>query len=66
MDARPMIHRVSVVNPACIKGFVHSENIRNKNAAIDAALIAATAFAWRRRCGAHRHWNHLITVKAIG
>lgn len=31
---------VSVVNPACIKGFGHSENIRNKNDAIDAALIA--------------------------
>ncbi|MDB5935745.1 MAG: transposase family protein [Massilia sp.] len=33
-------HRVSVVNPACIKGFGHSENIRNKNDAIDAGLIA--------------------------
>ncbi|SEO02900.1 Transposase [Duganella sp. CF517] len=32
--------RVSVVNPACIKGFGHSENIRNKNDGIDAALIA--------------------------
>jgi transposase len=32
--------RVSVVNPACIKGFGHSENLRNKNDAIDAALIA--------------------------
>ena len=32
--------RVSVVNPACIKGFGHSENIRNKNDTIDAALIA--------------------------
>lgn len=31
---------VSVVNPACIKGFGHSENIRNKNDAIDARLIA--------------------------
>jgi transposase len=31
---------VSVVNPACIKGFGHSENIRNKNDAIDAGLIA--------------------------
>lgn len=31
---------VSVVNPACIKGFGASENIRNKNDAIDAALIA--------------------------
>jgi transposase len=33
-------HMVSVVNPACIKGFGHSENIRNKNDAIDAGLIA--------------------------
>jgi transposase len=33
-------HLVSVVNPACIKGFGHSENIRNKNDAIDAGLIA--------------------------
>lgn len=32
--------RVSVVNPSCIKGFGRSENIRNKNDAIDAALIA--------------------------
>lgn len=31
---------VSVVNPACIKGFGASENIRNKNDAIDAGLIA--------------------------
>jgi transposase len=31
---------VSVVNPACIKGFGHSENIRNKNDGIDAGLIA--------------------------
>jgi transposase len=31
---------VSVVNPACIKGFGHSENIRNKNDEIDAGLIA--------------------------
>lgn len=31
---------VSVVNPACIKGFGHSENIRNKNDGIDASLIA--------------------------
>lgn len=31
---------VSVVNPTCIKGFGHSENIRNKNDAIDAGLIA--------------------------
>lgn len=32
--------KVSVVNPGCIKGFGHSENVRNKNDAIDAALIA--------------------------
>lgn len=32
--------QVSVVNPACIKGFGHSENIRNKNDAVDAGLIA--------------------------
>ena len=32
--------RVSIVNPVCIKGFGHSENIRNKNDAIDAGLIA--------------------------
>ena len=32
--------KLSVVNPACIKGFGHSENIRNKNDTIDAALIA--------------------------
>lgn len=32
--------RVSVVNPSCIKGFGQSENIRNKNDPIDAALIA--------------------------
>lgn len=31
---------VSVVNPACIKGFGQSENIRNKDDAIDAGLIA--------------------------
>ena len=31
---------VSVVNPACIKGFGHSENIRNKNDGIDAGLSA--------------------------
>ena len=29
-----------VVNPACIKGFGYSENIRNKNDAVDAGLIA--------------------------
>lgn len=32
--------KVSVVNPACIKGFGHGVNIRNKNDEIDAALIA--------------------------
>ncbi|WP_422662542.1 IS110 family transposase [Pseudomonas sp.] len=32
--------KVSVVNPSCIKGFGASENIRNKNDAIDAKLIA--------------------------
>ena len=32
--------KVSVINPSCIKGFGRSENIRNKNDAIDAGLIA--------------------------
>lgn len=32
--------KVSVVNPSCIKGFGKGENIRNKNDAIDAGLIA--------------------------
>lgn len=32
--------KVSVVNPACIKGFGRSENIRNKTDGIDAGLIA--------------------------
>ena len=32
--------RVSVVNPGCVKGFAHSENLRNKNDAVDAGLIA--------------------------
>jgi transposase len=32
--------KLSVVNPACIKGFGQGENIRNKNDAIDAGLIA--------------------------
>jgi len=31
---------LSVINPACIKGFGHSENIRNKNDTADAGLIA--------------------------
>ncbi len=39
--------RVSVVNPACIKGFGKSENIRNKNDAIDAGLIARYCLAMR-------------------
>ncbi len=38
---------VSVANPACIKGFGHSENIRNKNDAIDAGLIARYCAAMR-------------------
>ena len=38
---------VSVVNPACIKGFAHSENIRNKNDAVDAALIARYCVAMK-------------------
>ncbi len=32
--------KVSVVNPACIKGFAQSEILRNKNDGVDAALIA--------------------------
>jgi transposase len=32
--------KVSVVNPACIKGFAQSENIRNKNDSVDAGVIA--------------------------
>jgi transposase len=32
--------KVSVVNPACIKGFGQSENLRNKTDKADAALIA--------------------------
>ncbi len=39
--------RVSVVNPACIKGFGKSENIRNKNDAIDAGLIARYCLVMR-------------------
>jgi transposase len=38
---------VSVANPACIKGFGHSENIRNKNDALDAGLIARYCAAMR-------------------
>ena len=38
---------VSVVNPGCIKGFGHSENIRNKNDIIDAGLIARYCAAMR-------------------
>ncbi|WP_229212438.1 IS110 family transposase, partial [Duganella sp. HH105] len=32
--------RVSVINPGCVKGFSQSENLRNKNDSVDAALIA--------------------------
>jgi transposase len=32
--------KVSVVNPACIKGFAQTENLRNKTDAVDAGLIA--------------------------
>jgi len=39
---------VSVVNPACIKGFGHSENIRNKNDTADAGLIARYCALLRR------------------
>ncbi|MEO7576692.1 MAG: IS110 family transposase, partial [Massilia sp.] len=39
--------KVSVVNPSCIKGFGRSENIRNKNDAIDAGLIARYCAAMR-------------------
>lgn len=39
--------QVSVVNPGCIKGFGHSENIRNKNDAIDAGLIARYCLAMK-------------------
>jgi len=39
--------KVSVVNPACIKGFGHGENIRNKNDAVDAGLIARYCIALR-------------------
>lgn len=38
---------VSVVNPACIKGFGQSENIRNKNDTADAGLIARYCQAMR-------------------
>ena len=37
--------KVSVVNPACIRGFGHGENIRNKNDEIDAGLIARYCLA---------------------
>lgn len=37
--------KVSVVNPGCIKGFGRSENIRNKNDATDAGLIARYCLA---------------------
>jgi transposase len=39
--------RVSLVNPACIKGFAQSENIRNKNDKLDAAVIARYCAAMR-------------------
>jgi transposase len=39
--------QVSVVNPGCIKGFGRSENIRNKNDAIDAGLIARYCLAMK-------------------
>lgn len=39
--------KVSVVNPSCIKGFGRSENIRNKNDAIDAGLIARYCVAMK-------------------
>jgi transposase len=32
--------KVSVVNPACVKAFGQSENIRNKNDQVDAGLVA--------------------------
>jgi transposase len=32
--------KVSVVNPACIKGYAQTENLRNKTDAVDAGLIA--------------------------
>ena len=32
--------KVSVINPACIKGYAQTENLRNKTDAVDAALIA--------------------------
>lgn len=38
---------VSVVNPGCIKGFGHGENIRNKTDSADAALIARYCAAMR-------------------
>ena len=38
---------VSVVNPACIKGFAQSENVRNKNDSIDAGVIARYCAAMR-------------------
>lgn len=50
--------KVSVVNPACIKGYAQTENLRNKTDAVDAALIAATAGAYRRLCGRRHLWNN--------
>lgn len=37
--------KVSVVNPGCVKSFGQSENIRNKNDAVDAGLIARYCIA---------------------
>jgi len=37
--------KISIVNPACIKGFGDGENIRNKNDEIDAGLIARYCLA---------------------
>ena len=37
--------KVSIVNPACIKGLGHGGNIRNKNDEIDAGLIARYCLA---------------------
>jgi len=39
--------KVSVVNPGCIKGFGYGENIRNKNDATDAGLIARYCVAMK-------------------
>jgi transposase len=50
--------KVSVVNPGCIKGFAHSENLRNKNDTVDAGLIARYCAAMTPALCGHRHrWN---------